>query len=320
MNDAPLFYKKESEGVKRSNRWFLLGLVPFVVMIVLFQLAPILSMVTGSISRGNGSGFTLDYYSRIIHSEFYLKAIKNSLLISIFSSVIGIVAGLICAYSITRFSSKMRDRLLMLSNMTSNFAGVPLAFAYIILLGSNGVFTLLFKQWGWSVFADFNLYSWTGLVLVYVYFQIPLALLLLYPSFYGIREQWKEAASLLGASKWQFWRTIGLPILTPAVFGTLGILFANGMGAYATAYALVGGNYNLLAVRIGSLVAGDVVNEPQLGNALAVILAFSTLLAVYLNHKMTQRSKMLQSGFTSKNTRSLRIFPKLKSSAVKEEL
>ena len=86
-------------------------------------------------------------------------------------------------------------------------------------------------------------------------------------------------------------------------------LFANGMGAYATAYALVGGNYNLLAVRIGSLVAGDVVNGPQLGNALAVILAFSTLLAVYLNHKMTQRSKMLQSGFASKNTRSLRIFP-----------
>lgn len=93
---------------------------------------------------------------------------------------------------------RVRDRLLMLSNMTSNFAGVPLAFAYIILLGNNGVFTLLFKQWGWSVFADFDLYSWSGLILVYVYFQVPLALLLLYPSFYGIREQWREAASLLG--------------------------------------------------------------------------------------------------------------------------
>ncbi|WEK54675.1 MAG: ABC transporter permease subunit [Candidatus Cohnella colombiensis] len=280
--------------MKRRNRWVFLGLIPFAVMVVAFQLAPIISMLTGSVSKDKGAGFTFQFYSKILNSPFYLQAIKNSVLISVFSSVIGIVIGLVCAYSITRFSPKVRDRLLMLSNMTSNFAGVPLAFAYIILLGSNGVFTLLFQQWGWSVFADFNLYSWSGLVLVYVYFQVPLSILLVYPSFYGIREQWKEAASLLGASKWQFWRTIGIPVLMPAVYGTLGILFANSMGAYATAYALVGGNYNLLAIRIGSLVTGDVVNQPQLGNALAVILGLSTLLAVFLNHKMTKRSRMLQ--------------------------
>lgn len=189
----------------------------------------------------------------------------------------------------------------MLSNMTSNFAGVPLAFAYIILLGNNGVFTLLFKQWGWSVFADFDLYSWSGLILVYVYFQVPLALLLLYPSFYGIREQWREAASLLGAGPWQFWKTIGLPILTPAIFGTLGILFANAMGAYATAYALVGGNYNLLAVRIGSLVAGDVVTQPEMGSTLAVLLGLTTILAVYLNHLMVRRTERFGAKALSKS-------------------
>jgi putative spermidine/putrescine transport system permease protein len=307
--------------MKRRNRWVFLGLVPFAVMIVAFQFAPILSMLTGSLRQEDGPGLTLGFYSRILQSAYYLQAIKNSLLISVFSSLIGVAVGLLCAYSITRFSPKMRDRLLMLSNMTSNFSGVPLAFAYIILLGSNGVFTLLFKQWGWSVFADFNLYSWMGLTLVYVYFQVPLALLLLYPSFYGIREQWKEAAALLGASKRQFWTTIGIPVLTPAVFGTLGILFANAMGAYATAYALVGGNYNLLAVRIGSLVSGDVVNEPQLGNALAVILALSTLLAVYLNHKMTQRSQLFQSNPSPKQVRTRRksLRPPV-STPVKEEL
>jgi len=145
------------------------------------------------------------------------------------------------------------------------------------------------------VFSSFDLYSWGGLALVYVYFQVPLSLLLLYPSFYGIRDQWREAASLLGASRWQFWRTVGLPVLTPAIFGTLGILFANAMGAYATAYALVGGNYNLLAIRIGNLVAGNVYTQPQIGSALAVLLALTTLLAVYLNHVMVRRS----SRFTS---------------------
>ncbi|MNI13329.1 Sulfate transport system permease protein CysW [compost metagenome] len=143
------------------------------------------------------------------------------------------------------------------------------------------------------MFDGFNLYSWSGLILVYVYFQIPLALLLLYPAFYGIREQWREAAALLGAGSWQFWRTVGLPVLSPAIFGTLGILFANAMGAYATAYALVGGNYNLLAVRIGSLVAGDVVTQPQMGSTLAVLLALSTLLAVFLNQRMVRRMEGL---------------------------
>jgi putative spermidine/putrescine transport system permease protein len=276
----------------------LLGLVPFAFMVLAFQFAPIAAMLTGSVSRPGGSGFTFSHFNQILHSAFYLQAIKNSLLIAVYSSVIGIIAGLLCAYSITRFAPRIRDRLLLLSNMTSNFAGVPLAFAYIILLGNNGVFTLLFKQWGWDVFAGFNLYSWSGLVLVYVYFQIPLALLLLYPSFYGIREQWKEAAALLGARSWQFWRTVGLPMLTPAIFGTLGILFANAMGAYATAYALVGGNYNLLAIRIGSLVAGDVVNQPELGSALAVLLALSTLLAVYLNHRMSKRSQQFTASFS----------------------
>lgn len=304
--------------MKRKNRWFWLGLLPFVVMVALFQLVPIVSMVTGSVS--SGSGLTFEYYISVFQSEYYLKAIKNSLLISIFSSVIGVVAGLVFAYSITRFSPKMRDRLIMLSNMTSNFAGVPLAFAYIILLGSNGVFTLLFRQWGWDVFAGFDLYSWSGLVLVYVYFQVPLALLLLYPSFYGIREQWKEAASLLGAGTWQFWRTIGIPVLLPAVFGTVGILFANSMGAYATAYALVGSNFNLLAVRIGNLVSGDVVSEPQLGNVLAVILALSTLLAVYLNHKMIQRAQRFQPGGADRKASVRRKSFKLKTSRLKEEL
>lgn len=276
--------------MKRRTRTALLGLLPLVLMVAAFQIAPVLSMVTASFRSGDAV-FTLAQYKTLLTSAYYMQALKNSVLISVLSSLAAILIGLGAAYAITRFSPRTRDKLLMISNMTSNFAGVPLAFAYIILLGSNGMFTILGRQWGLDLLGDFNLYSWGGLVLVYVYFQVPLALLLLYPALYGVRDQWKEAASLLGANGWQFWRTVGLPILSPAVFGTLGILFANSMGAYATAYALVGGNYNLLATRIGSLVAGDVVTQPELGSALAVILGLTTLLAVFLNHRMARRSE-----------------------------
>ncbi|GGH31880.1 ABC transporter permease [Paenibacillus segetis] len=282
---------------KRGRRaWVLLGLLPFALLIIGFLLVPVLSMLTGSFMNDDGNAFSLEQYVTALTNAFYFKAIQNSVLISFFSSLAGIIIGALAAYSITRFSPAVRNRVLLMSNMTSNFAGIPLAFAYIILLGNNGIFTLLFHEWGWDIFAGFNLYSWSGLTLVYVYFQIPLAILLVYPSFYGIREQWREASYLLGASPAKFWITVGLPCIAPALLGTLGILFANAMGAYATAYALVGSNYNLLAVRISSLVTGDVVTRPQLGSALAVLLAVTSIAAVWINSMMTRKVAAFTAG------------------------
>ncbi len=273
--------------IKRGKT--LLLLVPFAVIITSFELVPLLAMAVDSFRGEGGQGWTLQQYVTALTNKFYLVALQNSVLISFFSSAIGIVVALFAAYSITRFSPTVREKILNFSNMTSNFAGVPLAFAYVILLGNNGLFTLLFQQMGWDVLAGFDLYSWTGLTLVYVYFQLPLALLLLYPTYFGIQEQWKESASLLGASPFQFWRHVGLPVILPGVVGTFSILFANAMGAYATAYALVGSNYNLLSIRIGSLVAGDVVTRPELASAMAVILGVTMVGAMWMNERMMRR-------------------------------
>ncbi|MFY0542515.1 ABC transporter permease [Brevibacillus sp. H7] len=276
------------------NAWIkqgrtLLLLVPFAVIISAFELIPLLAMALDSFRGDGGEGWTLQQYVTALTNKFYLVALQNSVLISFFSSVCAIIVALFAAYSITRFSPSAREKILNFSNMTSNYAGVPLAFAYVILLGNNGLFTLLFQRMGWEVLADFDLYSWTGLTLVYVYFQIPLAVLLLYPTYFGIQEQWKESAALLGASPAQFWRHVGLPVILPSVVGTFSILFANAMGAYATAYALVGSSYNLLSIRIGSLVAGDVITRPELASALAVILGVTMLGAMWINERMMRR-------------------------------
>ncbi|CAM4202758.1 ABC transporter permease [Paenibacillus tarimensis] len=275
--------------MRRSRRfaWPLLAAVlPFLFMAACFEIVPLISMLFSSFRAEAGSSLTLEHYLTSLSNPFYTKAIRNSVLIALYSSVIGLAVGMIAANTITRLPETVRDRILMISNMTSNFAGVPLAFAFIILLGNNGLFTLLFDDIGLPVLGEFELYSWTGLVLVYVYFQIPLAILLMYPTYYGIKEQWREASGLLGAGTVQFWRYIGLPLLLPGMLGTFSILFANAMGAYATAYALVGGNYNLLAIRIGSLTAGDVYVRPELGSALAVLLAAAMLLAMWINERM----------------------------------
>lgn len=266
-----------------------IALLPFVLLIIGFELLPLAAMIRDSFLADDGITYTFKQYVTALTNPYYTKGMLNSLLISIYSSCIGITIALAASYSMTRMPSRIQSVLVTFSNLTSNFSGVPLAFAFIILLGNSGVITLLFKAWGWNIASSFNLYSWGGLVTVYVYFQVPLAILLLYPAYAGIHKHWRESAALLGASSFQFWLRIGFPVIMPSVVGTFSILLANAMGAYATAYALVGGSYNLLPIRIGSLVAGDVAARPQLGSALAVILGLMMVVAMWCNERMTRR-------------------------------
>ncbi|MDG2855646.1 ABC transporter permease subunit, partial [Vibrio parahaemolyticus] len=183
--------------------------------------------------------------------------------------------------------SKVRDGVIAFTNMSSNFAGVPLSFAFIIILGTNGAITLLLKQYG--LLGDFDLYGKWGLLAIYIYFQIPLAVLLLYPAFDALSDDWQAAAALLGAKTSQYWAKIALPVLSPALFGTFIILIANAIGAYASVYALTSGNYNVITIRIASLVSGDLFLEPNLAAAISVILmallAFITVINQWLISK-----------------------------------
>ncbi|WP_163100003.1 ABC transporter permease [Peribacillus alkalitolerans] len=275
--------------IKKQKFYLFALLLPFILFVIGFEIGPLVAMIKNSFYADDGITVSINQYITIFKSKFYLQALKNSLIISLFSAVVSVIVAVIAAYSFTRFSKKIQNRLLMIANMTSNFEGIPLSFSYIILLGNNGLFTLLFAKLGWDLFADFNLYSWTGLILVYVYFQIPLAVMLIYPSYQGIKKQWIEASSLLGGNRSSFWLRIGIPVLLPSIIGTFSILFANAMGAYATAYALVGSNYNLLSLQIASLVASDVTLKPQLGSALGVLLAATMIGAMWFNERMMRR-------------------------------
>ncbi|MDR2309233.1 MAG: ABC transporter permease subunit [Paucimonas sp.] len=252
----------------RGRYLALLCLLPFAVFFVVFQIAPLAWVAVNSLQSDSGWG--LANFHKVFASKFYLQALQRSLEISFWSSLFGIVIATLGAYSLRQVDSKLRDFVSAFANMTSNFSGVPLAFAFIILLGFNGALTLLLKQMG--LLGDFSIYSKTGLILVYTYFQIPLGVLLLYPAFDALRADWRESAALLGASHWQFWRYIGLPVLTPALLGTFVILLANALGAYATVYALTTGNFNVLPIRIAGLVAGDISLDPNLASALAMVL------------------------------------------------
>jgi len=270
------------------GKWLaLLCLVPFAVFFIVFQIAPLVWVLIHSV-QSEESGWRLANFIKIFNSKFYLQAIQHSLEISFWSSLFGIVIAVLGSYSLRKVDSRLRNFVNAFANMTSNFSGVPLAFAFIILLGFNGSITIMLKQAG--IIQDFNLYSKTGLIILYTYFQNPLGVLLLYPAFDALREDWRESASLLGANSWQFWRHIGLPVLTPALLGTFVILLANALGAYATVYALTTGNFNVLPIRIAAMVSGDISLDPNMASALAVILVGLMTLVTLVHQWLLKRS------------------------------
>ncbi|MFF5868232.1 ABC transporter permease [Pseudomonas sp. NPDC012596] len=270
----------------RGRYLALLCLLPFAVFFVIFQIAPLAWVAINSVQ--SEAGWSIENFSKVFASKFYLQALQRSLEISFWSSLFGIVIATLGAYSLRQVDSRLRDFVSAFANMTSNFAGVPLAFAFIILLGFNGALTLLLKQVG--LLEDFSIYSKSGLILVYTYFQIPLGVLLLYPAFDALREDWRESAALLGANHWQFWRHIGLPVLAPALLGTFVILLANALGAYATVYALTTGNFNVLPIRIAGLVAGDISLDPNLASALAMVLVGLMTVVTVVHQWLLKRS------------------------------
>ncbi len=166
----------------------------------------------------------------------------------------------------------IRPVLMTFSGVASNFAGLPLAFAFIATLGRTGlVTTLLQTLFGFSLYrTGFNILSFAGLTLTYLYFQIPLMVLILTPALDGLKREWREAASILGASTFTYWRLVVIPILWPSLLGTTLLLFANSFGAIATAYGLTGSTLNLVTILLYAQIRGDVLHDPHLGAALAM--------------------------------------------------
>lgn len=265
-----------------------LFLLPLLIMIIFFLIIPIFSVIEGSFKVDGEKLYSFNNYKYILQSKFYIQGFYNSIKVSVLSTIFGIIISFQLAYSISKLNEKIRSNVILYSNMMSNFSGLPLAFAFIIIMGANGVITLLLEKIGVT---KFDIYTQYGLILVYTYFQIPLGTLLLYPAFDALDEKWKEACSLLGGRKIDYWLKIGFPILKTSIIGTSIILFTNAIGAYATAYGIMVSNYNIIPIRIGALISGDVILKPNLASALAVILIVMILLVFIVNEKFIQNNK-----------------------------
>lgn len=258
-----------------------LGVVPFFVFAGLFLIAPTAVLIIGAFQDKDGA-LTLANLAGLLHPSI-VAAYVISLEISAASALGGAVIGFFLAKAIVKgdLPGWVRPAVSTFSGVASQFAGVPLAFAFLATLGRTGLVTWALMEWfGFNLYATgFKLLSFTGLTLTYLYFQIPLMVLILTPALEGLKKEWAEAAANLGASNLQYWRMVALPVLWPSLLGSTLLLFANAFGAVATAYALTGSSLNIVTILLYAQIRGDVLHDQNLGYALALGMIVITGLA-----------------------------------------
>jgi putative spermidine/putrescine transport system permease protein len=282
-------------GAQRPPRLQLgqwLGVLPFFIFSGLFLIAPTLVLAYRSLEK-SGGGLTLDNY-RQLATETVISSYAMSIRISLTTAILGGLIGFLIAWVVSMGGLPPRFRLITttFSGVAANFAGVPLASAFVFTLGRIGVITALFEFIGIDLYkTGFSLYSFLGLIVVYLYFQIPLMVLTILPALDGLKREWREAAENLGATRIQYWRHVALPVLMPSILGTMILLFGNSFGAHATAYALTGGLFNLATLLIGQQISGDVLHNPGLGYAVAMGMVIIMAFSIFVYSVLQRRSE-----------------------------
>ncbi|SEH52544.1 putative spermidine/putrescine transport system permease protein [Mycolicibacterium rutilum] len=258
-----------------------LPLLPFLAVVVVFLVIPTVTVIVNA--------FIVDgvfSLSRIeaLFSGAALSALAKSVVLSGSTALIGAALGAVLSWLIVSSpsASMLRRTVLSLCSVLAQFGGVALAFAFLATIGLNGVLTLWVQQlFGFNLAGSGWLYGLTGLIVVYTYFQIPLMVIVFVPALEGLREQWREAAVSLGASRWQYFREVAVPLLTPAFLGSALLLFANAFAAYATAAALVSQGAPIVPLLIRAALTSEVVLG-QSGFAYALALEMIVVVAVVM--------------------------------------
>ncbi|UQN13940.1 ABC transporter permease [Gulosibacter sp. ACHW.36C] len=263
-----------------------LGLTPFALYVLVFLAVPtVLAIATGFVDT-DGT-FTLENVAHL-GDPVVLGSFWNSIWVSGLTAIIGGVLGALLCVALTgsKPGGVLRRVIDAASSVLAQFGGVMLAFAFIATIGIQGLVTVLLRDaLDIDLYADgVWLYQLPGLILPYLYFQVPLMVIVFLPAMEGLRREWAEAAATLGGSSFTYWRRIAAPILAPSFLGSLLLLFANAFSSYATAAALISQGAQIVPLQIrGALIAETGASRANTAGALALgmIIVMVVVMAAY---------------------------------------
>jgi putative spermidine/putrescine transport system permease protein len=253
------------------------GVAPFALYVLLFLALPTaLAIGTGFVDADGA--FTLDTVVALA-DPFVISGFTTSIVLSAVTALVGAVLGALVCYALIgmRPDGALRSGIDAVSGVLAQFGGVMLAFAFVATIGIQGFITVLMRErLGIDIFAD-------G-VWLYVYFQVPLMIIIFMPALEALKPQWAEASATLGGTTATFWWRIGLPVLAPSFLGSLLLLFANAFSSYATAAALTSQGQAIVPLQIrGALTSETLLGRENLAGALALgmIVVMAVVMALY---------------------------------------
>lgn len=255
---------------RRFASW--LGLTPFALYVLLFLAIPTVLAVLSGLFDGQGH-FTTANLSALFAPDI-LKAFGSSFWLSAVTAIVGAIVGAFVCFALlgTNPQGPLRSAIDSASSVLAQFGGVMLAFAFIATIGIQGFVTqLLLNSFGINIFANGAwLYQVPGLLLPYIYFQVPLMIITFMPAMEGLKPQWAEANATLGGTRLTYWLRIAGPVLAPSFLGSLLLLFANAFSSYATAAALISQGAQIVPLQIRTaLFSETVLGRSNMAGALA---------------------------------------------------
>ena len=240
--------RRRARRRQRPTGWSVLGWV-FLVALLLFTLLPMAWMISTSLKtsfaaiaqppRWIPAEPTLEHYTKLLNREGtvgadFLRYLRNSIWISTATTILGLVVAIPAAYAFSRFSFPGRDTLFFSVLVRNMFPTVVFLIPLFILMERLG---LVKTHW--------------SLILTYLTFGLPLSIWLLKGFYDNIPPELERAARIDGATRFQAFRLIVLPLSSPGIIATAIYAFIQGWNEYVYARTFLVGSDQLLTMPVG---------------------------------------------------------------------
>lgn len=277
-------------------------LVAVALALSLFVLLPLLTVF--ELSLRDGDRFTLSLYADLLSRPFNRRPLLNSLLLGGLVGILGTAVGFLFAYAIARADVPGKSLFRIVATFPIISPPFVLALAMILLFGRQGVVTATLLGGAWHP----EIYGLGGLLVVETIAFFPSAFLILLGVLQAIDPALEESALNLGASRWQVFRTVTLPLAVPGVAGALLVVFVESLADFGNPIIL-SGNFHVLSVQAYLHITG--MSDIPGGAALAMLLLLPSLSAFALQRYWVSRKAYVT--VTGKpSARSLRPDPRVR--------
>lgn len=267
--------------MKKSSAWIML--VPGLVILLVCLAIPLLRVLAPSIFS---EGYPFQSYVEFFKDEYYLKIFLRTVKIAVITTAVCMVGGIPTAYFISRCDKKWRGLLLAASIFPMMTNSVIRSFAWINILGSNGIINKFLLALGLADKPMKLLYTDFAIIIGSIYLFLPLMIVTVTGVMENIDDDMMEAAQSLGAARMEAFMKVIFPMSLPGIIVGGILVFTGTLTAYTTPQ-LLGGNSNMViatliyqrAMSVSDWTGASVIAFIMIVVTLAVIKGFNALAA-----------------------------------------